>query len=279
MWAMRLAAPLARLHEGEVVALYVEREAARAGRRWRPRRRGLLAGTNLDEHLRRAAEVVGPAPRRLAVRRASGADVAGAVLEEAGRDYDLLMVGAAQDAPLHDPLTRRIVEGTPVPVVIVRSPAGPPPPLRSGHILVPVDGSVFSRHAVEFAFAYAGAAGGRVTLLHVVHATDLASGSFPVRDRRAARVAGSEETAELEARLERELGPVAERFGAHFSTRIVTGGSPGETIVAETESGYFDLLVLGAENKLLGQPLFFRQGTAEILERAGCATAVVVARV
>ena len=36
------------------------------------------------------------------------------------------------------------------------------------------------------------------------------------------------------------------------------------------------LLVLGAENKMLAQPLFFGQGTAAIVERAGCTTAVIV---
>ena len=53
-------------------------------------------------------------------------------------------------------------------------------------------------------------------------------------------------------------------------------GAAGETIVEESESGQYDLLVLYAEDKVFGRPLFFGQGTATILDRAGCTTAVLI---
>ena len=64
-----------------------------------------------------------------------------------------------------------------------------------------------------------------------------------------------------------------------LDVRILASGDPGGTIIEETHSGHHDLLVLGAENKLLAQPLFFGQGTAAIVEQSGITTAVVVPRV
>jgi Kef-type K+ transport system membrane component KefB/nucleotide-binding universal stress UspA family protein len=278
MAALRLAGPLARARGGQVTALYVESghpgEAKK--RRWLPRRPS-LAGTNMETHLRQAAQVVGEGTGRLLTRKVSRPDVAGAVLEEARRDYDLMMIGAAGDTPLHDPLTQRILKDSPVPVVIVRR-SSEPLPATAVRLLVPFDGSLFSRYAAEFAFAFAAAAKGHVTVLHVVDEARITSSSLPVTERRVAQTADPLEAADLELQLRLALGAAAARHGATFSTRIVTGGSPGETIVSESRSDYHDLLVLGAENKLLGAALFFGQGTAEILERAGCTTSVVVPR-
>jgi nucleotide-binding universal stress UspA family protein len=221
--------------------------------------------------------VVGGGEGKLLTRKLTRPDVSSAVLEEAGRDYDLMMIGASGHAPLHDPLTQKIVRNSPIPVVIVRR-SSQPFPVTAVRILVPFDGSLFSRYAAEFAFAFAAASNGHVTILHVVDEARLTSSSLPVTERRVAQAADPLQTADLEAQLQLALGPAAARYGARFSTRIVTGGSPAETIVSQSNSDYHDLLVLGAENKLVGASLFFGQGTAEILERAGCTTAVVVPR-
>jgi nucleotide-binding universal stress UspA family protein len=207
----------------------------------------------------------------------ANADIANAVIVEAGRDYDLLMIGAAPEAPLHDPLMRRIIELAPIHVVLVRRATREPPP-SGPRLLVPVDGSLFSRYAAEFAFAYAGATQGSVTLLHVISESRLASGSFPMPQRRSGRALTHVVAAELERQLERDFGALAARDEVGFSARIITGGAPSEIIISESRSGYHDLLVIGAENKLLGTPLFYGQGTAEILERSECTTAVVVPR-
>jgi len=275
--AIRLAAPLMKRQEGQIVALYVDRPGG--GRKWWPPRRPSLAGTDLEAHFGRAAAAMGGTAGTLVTRRAVGSEVALAVIDEAGRDYDLLMLGAAPEASLHDSLTRRIVEKAPVHVAIVRRV---PADLPAGElrILVPIDGSVFSRYAAEFAFAHAGAEGGEVTLLHVIDESRLGSGpdALPVAERRPGRALSHEDGAVLEAQLERELGGLAARHGCDFSTRVVPSTSPAETIITESETGYHDLLVLGAENKLLGAPLFYGQGTAEVFERAGCTTVVIVPR-
>jgi nucleotide-binding universal stress UspA family protein len=61
-----------------------------------------------------------------------------------------------------------------------------------------------------------------------------------------------------------------------MDVRVLASGDPGGTILEVAHTDDIDLLVLGGENKMLEQPLFFGQGTASIVERAECTTAVVV---
>ena len=161
------------------------------------------------------------------------------------------------------------------PTVIVRSTgATPPPAFRT--ILVPIEGSSYSRIAAEFAFAYAAAAGARVTLLHVLNEARVFTGSLAMPDSRESHAVGRAQEAKLAERIRADYGPFAEEHEIALNVRVLASGDPGGTIIEESRTGYYDLLVLGAENKMLAQPLFFGQGTAAIVERAGCTTAVVV---
>ena len=174
-------------------------------------------------------------------------------------------------------MTHRIVNESPIGVVVVRKGGnGSDGPFQ--RILIPVDGSRFSRFAAEVAFAYAGATGAEATVLHVAHEQRMTSGSIPVPSRREAQpLAGAGTRArEIRRQIEEGLGPVAAPQGARMQIRILTSGSPGDTIIHESHTGHYDLLILGSENKMLGRPLFSGQGTAEIVERAGCTTAVVL---
>jgi Kef-type K+ transport system membrane component KefB len=288
MTAMRLAAPLVRRSRGELTALYVE--AATSGRmrrllsRWRRRS---LAGTGLTAHLERARELLngGGNGNHFIVRRVRGADVGATVLEEAGRDYDLVLMGAAADRPLEDPLALRVARDCPTPLVLVHDHAGPArasgPTAAAGDacfrsLLVPVDGSIFSRYAAELALAYAGAASSEVRLLHVVDDGRLSAGSIPVPERANRHELARGRVEELEEQILAEFGPLAASHGARMTVRILGSAAPGEIIIGESRSGYYDLLVVGAENKQLAKPLFFGQGTADLVARAGCTTAVVL---
>lgn len=249
--ALRLAAPLVDRPHGQLTALYVSSDGAERGRRfWRPR--VSLAGRGLDEHFRRAAALL--TTGRFSTKETSGTDVATAVLGEAGRDYDLLFMGAAPERAFEDPLARRVIEEASLPVVLVQSR------LQNGDetlrtILLPLDGSVYSRYAAEVALALAAGLGATVDVLHVV--------------ADASRAGQAE--AELAARLAAIAPP-----GAPVSVRVVSHRRPAELIISESQSGRYDLIVVAAEPKLLGRPSLFGQGTAEIVDRAGCTTAVVL---
>jgi nucleotide-binding universal stress UspA family protein len=290
MTAIEFVAPLIRHANGRLTALYVDEGAPRS------RLGGLLlggraslAGTNLAAHFNRAAAVVDGSGDHFNVRQVRAQDVCGAVVEEASRDYDLLLLGAARERVLDDPLALEIVRRAPLPVVIIRGshldqpveagPNGDQSEMVSTkfhRLLVPVDGSIFSRYAAELALAYAGAAGARVRILHVLAKARLTEGSIPVTDRRDHHEARRVLIEQAEQQIRRELDWLAQSYGASYSVRVLASGAPREIIIGESRSGDYDLLVLGTETKLLGQPFFIGQGSAEIAERAGCTTAIVL---
>ncbi|HEU4631716.1 MAG TPA: cation:proton antiporter [Gemmatimonadaceae bacterium] len=277
MGAFALAAPLVRERSGSLTALYVERTTE--GRRW-PWTRFLdpsagLAGRGLEHHLEQAAARLGDQRKRLTVRRVRSEAPADAVLEESVRDYDLLMIGAAPRHLVGHSMIAQVLAGAKLPAVIVRSTEHAPPPVFR-RVLVPVEGSLVSRLAAEFAFAYAGAARARVTLLHVLNEARVFTGAIAIPESRETHALNEAEEEGLTERLRADYGTIAAEHEVPFDVRILASGDPGGTIIDESQSDYYDLLVLGAENKMLAQPLFFGQGTATIVERAGCTTAVVV---
>jgi Kef-type K+ transport system membrane component KefB/nucleotide-binding universal stress UspA family protein len=272
MAAFRLAGPLARAADGEVTALYVDSTATPAV--WRPsaRRRLKLAGTNLDAHLRGAAALADE--NHFTVRRVTGTDVAQTVLHEATRDYDLVCLGAAPYRPLHDSLVQRVINQTPVTVLIVRH-LGEHRVQSFRRILVPMGGSVFSRYAVEVALLYGGVTGAEVHVLHVVSDTHRTT-PMAVGEAAEGRPFSQGRARELETEIKREIASLAAAHDATMSVRVLTSGASSETIIGESWSGYYDLLIMGTQNKLLGSAPFIAQSTADIVERVGCTTVVVL---
>lgn len=282
MAAFGLASVLARGTGANVTALFVDQAPQRKGLRrlgWGRAQRG-LAGKGLEEHLDRAAGLISKGPGSFRRRRVSGGDVGDAIVKEAAFDYDLLFLGAAPEKALHDPFAQRIVSDSPITVVIVRDgrDGDEPPATTPRGILVPIDGSLFTRYAAEFAFAYAAAGNQPVTLLHVLNPVRFMSGSMPMPERTESGEVTQRQRRDVETRLREGMGPLAAHHGATFTVRVLSRGAPAETIIHESQASHYQLLVLGAENKSLLQPLFFGQGTAEVVERAGCTTAVVVPR-
>src|SRR5690606_31796277 len=199
------------------------------------------------------------------VRSTSPAD---AVIEEQERDYDLLMIGAAPRHLVGRSMIVDVLGRTKLPSVIVRATeAGLPKSFA--HLMVPVDGSVFSREAAEFALAYAQAADAQVTLLHVVDETWVA-GSLLIPDRREAHSVDDSEAARIEAQIREDFSALAERYTTGLDVRIPGCADPAGAIIAGWWSGHTALVVRGAENKLLARAPFFGQGAAAIVERAGC---------
>lgn len=268
-----VAAPVVRANGGALVALYVK-ATQHAG--WLARlvdRRSPLAGQGIDEHLARAAERFNGDRRLFSAKRVASTDPAATVLEEAERDYDLLMIGAAPRHLSEPSLTGKLVASATIPTVLVRAAADLPD--RFARLLVPLDGSAFSRAAAEFAFAYAQAAGAAVTLLHVVNEARVAIGTVAVPDSHASHHVFGAQHSVIESQIRSEFANFTSE-GSSLDVRILASGDPAGTIADLANAGDFDLLVLGAENKMLVRPTFFGQGTAAIVERTQCTTAVVV---
>jgi len=273
--ALAMAAPLVGARGGALTALYIERP--QGGRLWRRLLGGSsrLAGRGLEEHLTHAENLMGAQRRLFSVKRVTDADTAAAVLSEARRDYDLLMIGASPHHLVESSPISRIVASAAMPVVIVRA-AALPTDGSGGRLLVALDGSIFSRAAAEFAFAYAAASSAHVTLLHVLSETRVSTGTLATPERRDSHAVAHTLEASIAAKIRADFARMAEDNHVPYDVRLLASGDPSGTIVDVTRSEGFDLLVLGAENKLLARPLFFGQGTAAIVDGAECTTAVVI---
>lgn len=280
MGAFALAAPLVQQSNGTLTALYVATRQESVFARMARRLMGnpSLAGKGLEAHLAQVGERFGENQKKfLSIKRIRSSDPGDAILAEQARDYDLLMIGAAPRHLVGRSMIVEVLSKTPLTSVIVRAPETGLPE-RFQQVLVPVDGSVFSRVAAEFAFAYASSVEARVMLLHVIDETRVAAGGLTVPDLRVAHALAESEESLVAERLRSDFSALAESYGISMDVRVLGSGDPSSTIIAESWSGFSDLVVLGAENKMLAQPLFFGQGTAAIVERAGCTTAVVIPR-
>ena len=270
-----LAAPIVRANGGSLVALFVESAAPRRSLARFFDRSPRLAGKGIDTHLARAAERLDGDRRLFSVKRTSSTDPTQTILDESARDYDVLMMGAAPRHLSEPSITGRVVGDARIPTVLVRAASDVPATFT--RILVPLDGSVFSRAAAEFAFAYARATEASVTLLHVVNEARVSIGAVAVTESHASHEVGNSEHALRASHIRNEYESFADA-DSPFDVRVLASGDPAGTIAEVANAGDFDLLVLGAENKMLARPLFFGQGTSAIVERAECTTAVVVPR-
>ncbi|HEX5832044.1 MAG TPA: cation:proton antiporter, partial [Gemmatimonadaceae bacterium] len=208
MGAFALAGPLVRARAGSLTALYVEQPDARpTWRRWLGGPAS-LAGQGLERHLELAAERLGDERRRLIVRRVRAASPARAVLDESLRDYDLLLVGAAPHHLTAHSMIGAVLAEAKLPAVVVRAVEAVPPAAYV-RLLVPVDGSVYSRNAAEFAFAYASAVHAHLTLLHVVSETRVLTGALAIPESRTTHALEETDEARLDSRIRSDFAAVA----------------------------------------------------------------------
>jgi nucleotide-binding universal stress UspA family protein len=102
-------------------------------------------------------------------------------------------------------------------------------------VLCATDLSEFGDRAVPFAFALA-APGGRVTLLHVLHAPALPSPLVPrYGEKRASPAELEAQERELRERLDALGAPLAKAHGLGFEAQVVRAARIPEAIVAEAE--------------------------------------------
>jgi len=132
---------------------------------------------------------------------------------------------------------------------------------------VPVSGASFARLGAAVGMLYAHAAGAETTALYVRQRSlldwrTLAGGAAPPGQ-------GEEAVGEI-----REL---AEQLKLNVATRIETGVNAESVILRTLKEGEFDLLVMGALFRSAEERLYFGSRVDQILRRAGCAVAVVVA--
>lgn len=193
--------------------------------------------------------------------------VQGAVLDEAKRDYDLMILGAtegrAQGDILFTPLVDELVRLAPCPTLIVRAQAVAPD-WQPRRILVPTNGSLASQRAAEVAFAIASHEDEEVLFLRVVEgrASTMiypdASGTFTARQYRMAQ-----DTVE-------GLAQMGIMEGVATQTDVKIDPIPERAILNAAEEQGVDLIVLGTSVRAASERLHLGPRVERILRDAPC---------
>ena len=191
--------------------------------------------------------------------RRSTTEAKAAVVREARRGYDLLLIGLDEPVGATGAFHARVgraaagFEG-PVAVLVTRGEHLRRPVDAGLSILVPVTGTEISRHAAEVAVALARGSGRPIAAIHVARREPDA------RDRRRASPTRSQQEVIL-----KEVVGLAERSGVEAVTAVRIESAPEQAILREARDGGHDLIVMGV-NRRPGEVLFFGDVAAAVLK-------------
>lgn len=134
-------------------------------------------------------------------------------------------------------------------------------------VLVPVDGSEYSRRAVEYAADFASMVGASVVLLTCrLEVTSLLSKELYEKA-----------ITDLDAHAEELLGPYKDIFAkAHVPvTEMVLGGIPEDTIMQVAKGENCDIIIMGSRGYSDIKGLFLGSTTHRVLQLAECPVTVI----
>ena len=275
--AAQLVGYLAQQNELEITALYATSDK-------KPNRKHSAAAaikeTAFEEAFTAIAETLNLATNEtFKTKVESGSSKVEAILKEAHRGYDLIVMGASEQrnrSALFNLLVDRVVQEAPCATLVVKSSLSERQgefqvieahPIR--HILVPTVGSEYSKNAVEVASTIAAQTGALVTLIHVI---TLPYNGYSLYDQQTLAPAR-----ELAQEIVKHQTEVARLLGANVQDKILEGSSPEKTILQFARHEQVDLIVLGSSVRLATGRVFFGHRVDTILNRATCPVAVVSA--
>jgi Kef-type K+ transport system membrane component KefB/nucleotide-binding universal stress UspA family protein len=200
----------------------------------------------------------------------TGTSIARAICEEAKRGYDLVVMGSGDGPSIGGAVVEEVVAEAPCHVAVMKAPAATAS-TQYRNILVPVDGGVASRMAVELALRYAEGAGAELTLAVL---TERRPQAAAYRDVSGMHVPPEGSTTSAE---ELERISVVFRASALKPSILHLAYDPRSSAISELlEKGIYDLVVLGAENRAIQHRLFFGYENERLIRAARVPVVVVV---
>ena len=178
------------------------------------------------------------------------------------------MLGSGDGPSIGGAIVEQVVGEAPCHVAIMKAP------VRGGdykRILVPVDGSVASRLAVELALRYAETSGAELALAVLTERRPQAAAY--------ADLSGTHVPAEIRATSDEELQRISIAFRASdIKPNILhLAFDPRSSAIAqEVERGNYDLVVVGAENRAIQHRLFFGYENERLIRGTRIPVVVVV---
>ncbi len=184
-----------------------------------------------------------------------------AVIDEARKGFDLLVVGLDKVAGANEGFDRKIEETSagfegPLAIVAAKGVHLKQPTSSAFRILVPVSGSAASRRGAEVAIALA-----RIsqTPLHVIYVTT-------TRDKGVRRKGVTMPLVREEGIL-KDIGAHAARYDVEVTTTIRVNAAPEEAILQEIKASGVDLIVMGVD-RIAGDTLNFGAIAAAVLKKS-----------
>jgi Kef-type K+ transport system membrane component KefB/nucleotide-binding universal stress UspA family protein len=196
---------------------------------------------------------------------------ADAILDEAQKDYDLLILGASEgrntSRVLFTPLVDYLVRVAPCTTLVVHGA-----PFLEGwsprRILVPTNGTLTARRAGELAFALAASGEEEVVVLNVV-----------IQDRtsyrRAMKIGAVERQLGSGYQIVEELCTLGESVGARTKAEVRVGTAPEKVILDMVQKNRIELIILGTDLRPGSDRLFLGPNVERILTNAPCPVIVV----
>lgn len=186
-------------------------------------------------------------------------DTAKAILDEAQKNYDLLVLGAPEvgstSVTMFNPIVDYLLRSSPCPTMIVKGslPSRDWSPRR---ILVPTNGSRAARRASELAFALSTSGRGEVFILSVVPQTQdhLRLNSIEVHLGVAHQVVS-------------ELQQLGETLAVRTHSEVRIGSSP-ENVICEVAQESADLVILGTDLRFGSRRLFLGPRVENLLSNS-----------
>jgi Kef-type K+ transport system membrane component KefB/nucleotide-binding universal stress UspA family protein len=207
----------------------------------------------------------------LVKRVVSSDDPAEAIVEEANRGYDMLVMStdkpAADSQHVFGEIVDRVILGTSARVLVVYNPEKISED-KITHVLVPVSGSELSVGAAEFGISLAKSLGAKITCLSISESESQDLYGDKTRS-------GEKIERNITEEVEGTLKELSTALDVDFNAVLMQAAShPAQAIILTAQQKNADLIVLGAQPKR-GKGLFLGHTINFILRNAPCAVAVL----
>lgn len=203
------------------------------------------------------------------VEHANAIDV---ILDEAQKNYDLLVLGGPEGASGARHLFSRTVDSlvrlSPVTTMVVQA-RGVSEDWSPKKILVPTNGSLASRNAAQLAFLLCSSEDETVGFLNVLEKDVRRNWRDEIYDENFKR------QMETSLRIVEELRELAETMGVKATVAAEVGTEPETTIVEIAARDHFDLIILGTDVRPASERLFLGPRVETILKTAPCPVVVL----
>ncbi|MEH2180578.1 cation:proton antiporter domain-containing protein [Nostoc sp.] len=219
-----------------------------------------------------------PADTTLQTKTESGRNKAEVILNEANKNYDLIVLGASEQISpqkaLFNLLVDRVVQEAPCATMVVKSHLPQPKgkickidQQQLNKILVPTVGTEYSKNAVEMASTIAAQTGALVMIVNVINLPQV---EYILYEQRS--LAPVKEIAHDMLEQQAEMG---RNLGADVKTYILQGSSPEREILKFAQTEEVDLILLGSSIRMVTGRVFFGHRVDTILSKAHCPVAVI----